>query len=260
MKRAALIAVIAVYGFLIMRFVVTSRKSVNRVVESGVKTEGRKAVTAMLQFPPTASPADRSSETIQGMSEAPEPHDLVMPLHSPSDFPELPEDFRKLLISRGCQIPEPYFRQGSLLERPRTVISGEFARSGQTDWAVVCEKDGQSSIVVFWGKPTDCDSELAAAANDDYIEGDGSPTGTIWSFKRSIWPVTSEELPDQRKSDKLSETDPEHYAGGGNWVGSPPPDYTNLSHSAIVDYGRHLQSDSWYCSQRHWYKYNSFGE
>jgi hypothetical protein len=51
MKRAALIAVIAVYGFLILRFVVTSRKSVNRVVESGVKTEGRKAASVMGKFP-----------------------------------------------------------------------------------------------------------------------------------------------------------------------------------------------------------------
>jgi hypothetical protein len=240
MKRAALISVIAVYGFLFVRFVFTSPKSINSVGEPGVKTEGRKA--AKLQFTPKASPEDRTSETIQGVTEAPEPHNPFISLHSPSEFPQLTEEFRKLLFNRGCEIPEYTEPAYIVHEPPKTVISGDFAQSGQTDWAVVCEKDGQSSIVIFWGKPTDCDSELAAAANDNFDQ-------------RGISTATSEELLDQIKSDHEQQE-----AGGGNWVASPPPDYPNLSHSAIGDYGRHDESYFWYCSEGHWYAYNAFVE
>jgi len=166
----------------------------------------------------------------------------LQPLLPPSSFPELPEAFRTLLDSRGCKIPEMRYRDG-----PRGVISREFAQRGQTDWAALCDKGGQSSILVFWGKNAECDSELATAGDIQYIEGDGG---------RAILPTASEELLDQIKSDR----DPTHEAGGGNWIGSPAPDYPNLSHSAITDYGRKLQSDSWYCSQDHWYDYRAFGE
>ena len=52
------------------------------------------------------------------------------------------------------------------------VIHGQFARRGQTDWAVLCSKAGQSTILIFWGKASTCAGELNTEKDDDirYIE------------------------------------------------------------------------------------------
>jgi len=258
MKRAALIVLIAILtGFLFEHFVFTSRRSVNNVGEPGVKTEGRKAdeiapakdsetrkeLTARLQFPPGASSADRTSETIQGVTEAPYPH-AVTSLRSPSDFPELPQDFGKLLIGRGCQIPE-YSNLGFKVIPPKTVISGDFAQSGQTDWAVICQKDDQSSIVVFWAKPTgaECDPELEKSGNRDYHE--------------SIRAVSSSEI--LERTNPFNEGGPDFTAGA--WMGpSPPPEYPNISHSGIAANNANKEFRLSYCSQGHWYHFQAVGE
>jgi hypothetical protein len=36
------------------------------------------------------------------------------------------------------------------LKKPKNVIKGEFARPGQTDWAVLCSVKGVPTILVFW--------------------------------------------------------------------------------------------------------------
>jgi hypothetical protein len=62
----------------------------------------------------------------------------------PTAFPELPKNLVVELKRRGCTIPQPY------TNRKANVIRGEFAKPGQTDWAVLCSKSGFSSILVFW--------------------------------------------------------------------------------------------------------------
>jgi hypothetical protein len=70
----------------------------------------------------------------------------------PRAFPELPKNLLRELERRGCQIPQAY------TDRRHNVIEGEFARPGQTDWAVLCSSRGFISLLVFWNgserKPT----------------------------------------------------------------------------------------------------------
>src|SRR5689334_20231186 len=69
----------------------------------------------------------------------------------PSSFHDLPESFRKILEQRGCAIPQAFQEP----QKPNNVIRGEFAQTGQRDWAVLCSKGESSSIVVFLGRAGD---------------------------------------------------------------------------------------------------------
>lgn len=97
----------------------------------------------------------------------------------PSAFPKLPRQVRRSLRSRGCTIPQAFADA-----KPHNVISGEFARRGQTDWAVLCSRNGVSSILVFWGGSARSVAELAKGADRNFLQVvDGN--GKI-GFSRSI--------------------------------------------------------------------------
>jgi len=72
----------------------------------------------------------------------------------PSAFPELPKNLVTELKRRGCTIP-----QVAGFNRRQNVIRGEFAKPGQTDWAVLCYSAGFLELDVFWNG-----SELDTAA------------------------------------------------------------------------------------------------
>ncbi len=76
---------------------------------------------------------------------------LVLPLDS---FPELPPPARHALDTLGCRIPELRTTVGS------AVVQGRFARSDQTDWAVLCVRGAQMMVVVVWGQATPCPETL----------------------------------------------------------------------------------------------------
>ena len=80
----------------------------------------------------------------------------------PSAFPELPASITRDLVGRGCLIPqvEPW-AAGS-----HNVISGQFRRPGQTDWAIVCSIDRASSLLIFWN---------GSAADVENLNGDRRP-------------------------------------------------------------------------------------
>lgn len=78
----------------------------------------------------------------------------------PSAFPVLPLDLQRILTGRGCRVPQTWRRWRDL---PNNVVSGEFAPTGQTDWAVLCSDGTASSVVVFWGGTSRCDPVLAPA-------------------------------------------------------------------------------------------------
>lgn len=63
----------------------------------------------------------------------------------PAAFRELPGKLARELQKQGCTIP-----QSSAVKQPHNVIRGEFAVTGQTDWAVLCSKEGASTLLVFW--------------------------------------------------------------------------------------------------------------
>jgi hypothetical protein len=83
----------------------------------------------------------------------------------PAAFPRLPKSIVQYLHGRGCTIPQTY-----LSSEPHNVISGEFARRGQTDWAVLCSRSGESSILVFWRGSTKSVAELAKAPDRGFLQ------------------------------------------------------------------------------------------
>lgn len=98
---------------------------------------------------------------------------------APSAFPQLPRAVARALTRRGCTVP-----QASYPAAPHNVISGRFARKGQTDWAVLCSRRGSSAILVFWGGTAKSVAEIARARDASYLQTiDGA--GKI-GFSRSI--------------------------------------------------------------------------
>jgi TonB family protein len=162
----------------------------------------------------------------------------------PSSFPDLPTAFRAELEGRGCTIP-----QGPWTPEPNNVIRGEFARKGQTDWAALCAQGDQIAIVVFWGEPTACPSEVgtSSAAEAEYFGGDGE--GNV-KLVRSISRVTRQEI-----MDLLQPTE----AGGSSWV-TKPPEYPGLDHLGIGDEPGNYSSYVHYCSHGTWFELETVGE
>jgi hypothetical protein len=106
----------------------------------------------------------------------------------PSAFPNLPPAIQKQAEVRGCEIPQEAFAGETKLNN---VISGEFAQRGQKDWAILCSKGGNSSIVVFWGKSASCAAEIRAEDDATYLQDDGTRR---FVYSRAIRPVNAAQL------------------------------------------------------------------
>jgi hypothetical protein len=84
----------------------------------------------------------------------------------PSAFPELPRSVARELVRRGCLIPqvEPW------ADRLHNVISGQFRKADQTDWAILCSVDGVSSLLIFWnGSAADVENLIGERRPDRVI-------------------------------------------------------------------------------------------
>ena len=112
---------------------------------------------------------------------------------SPSEFKTLPIKIEKELQRQGCTIPQVYYS-----EKFWNVIQGEFAKQGQKDWAVLCSRNGVSSILIFWSGPTqDCDNEVAPAKDKEFLQGIGD--GKI-GFSRAISPASKKFIHSAHKT------------------------------------------------------------
>jgi hypothetical protein len=100
----------------------------------------------------------------------------------PSAFPELPKNLVTELKRRGCTIPQV----GGFNKR-QNVIRGEFAKPGQTDWAVLCYNAGFLGLYVFWNG-----SELDMAAVDRHQLPEALPA----PFETAIAPVSRKYILD----------------------------------------------------------------
>jgi hypothetical protein len=89
----------------------------------------------------------------------------------PSAFANLPKPIIAQLEQRGCTIPQASPELDQRLVRRHNVVHGRFSRPGQVDWAVLCSVGGKTSILVFWGGPSRCPSELALGGDGDYLQG-----------------------------------------------------------------------------------------
>ena len=84
---------------------------------------------------------------------------------APEEFTEVPRSLQRELRRRGCSIPQPYTNGGR-----QNVISGEFTRIGQIDWAVLCSRERQSSILVFRAGDPQQAEELAPRADANFLQ------------------------------------------------------------------------------------------
>ncbi len=85
---------------------------------------------------------------------------------NPSKFTELHQGVIKNLEDRKCTIPQIWHN-----ENLHNVISGEFSRKGQKDWAVLCSVNKISSILIFWNGSTAKVAEIAKSDDLDYFQG-----------------------------------------------------------------------------------------
>jgi len=102
----------------------------------------------------------------------------------PAAFPALPANVIRALQRRGCTIPQEAFAK-----QPVNVIKGQFAKPGQTDWAVLCSVKGVSTILVFW-EGSDLNPAAIGAAEDlGFLQGLG---GDKIGFSRQLSAVNKE--------------------------------------------------------------------
>lgn len=112
---------------------------------------------------------------------------------SPSALPELPRPIVRYLERRRCTVPQSYIRG----QRPNNVISGEFMRRGQQDWAILCSRGGHSVILVFPGGSRRGVRELASRPDRNFLQtisGDGKI-----GYSRQLLPATRGELRGTRR-------------------------------------------------------------
>jgi hypothetical protein len=146
---------------------------------------------------------------------------------SPTAFPEVPHNVVRELQRRGCTIPQEAFTK-----KPHNVIKGEFARPGQTDWAVLCSVKGVSTILVFWNGSENNLAEITAL--EDHIFLQGITTDEV-GYSRGITPVGKDFIM-------------RHYnAYGGP---KPPP----INHQGIDDAFIEKASVTWYFYGGKWLK------
>lgn len=95
--------------------------------------------------------------------------DLATVRLSPTAFPELPAGVVRVLLARGCTVPQLWGTKG-----PHNVVRGEFARRGQADWAVLCSRNRESALLVFWRGDADSVAEHPAVPDLNFLQGVGN--------------------------------------------------------------------------------------
>ena len=145
----------------------------------------------------------------------------------PAAFPELPRKVIRELQRRGCTIPQP-----PSASKLHNVISGAFAKPGQTDWAALCSVKGVSTILVFWNGSDKNPAEIARLEDRIFLQG-MAPDQI--GYSRAINPIGKEFIV-------------RHYdAYGGP---KPPP----IDHQGIDDVFLEKASVAWYFYDGKWLK------
>jgi hypothetical protein len=143
-------------------------------------------------------------------------------------FNKLPGEIVKGLKTLKCTVPQTYENR-----KPHNVIQGSFAEENQTDWAVLCSKNGVSSIKIFWGGAAKCPSVISGSHDRKWLQGIGNDKIV---YSRAIGPASKETILGY------------HKAFGGP---TPPP----ISHQGIDDYFVGKASVVHYCSNGKWIEF-----
>ena len=145
----------------------------------------------------------------------------------PAGIPQISPNVVRELQHRGCTVPQETFSN-----KPNNVIRGEFAKPGQTDWAVLCSVKGVSTILVFWNGSETSPAAIAPLEDRNFIQGI-TPGKT--GFSRGIAAVGKDFIM-------------RHYdAYGGP---KPPP----INHQGIDDAFIEKASVTWYFQGEKWWK------
>lgn len=99
----------------------------------------------------------------------------------PTAFKQLPKNLVAELQRRGCTIPQVPMTLGQ-----RGIIRAEFAKPGQTDWAVLCSVGRASSILVFWNGSEINPARIAKTKDIDRLQ---SWADSKMVYSRQIEPV-----------------------------------------------------------------------
>ena len=129
----------------------STRSALPAVVET---TETRSRGYLASAEPPTAEDWARADSTA-----------LRLP---PDSFPELPAVVRDDLRKRGCTVP-----QSPQLPEKHNVISGQFIRAGQSDWAVLCSIALVSRVLVYRAGTVAVIDTLGESRDADFLQGIG---------------------------------------------------------------------------------------
>ncbi len=124
----------------------------------------------------------------------------------PSAFSRLPKSIVSYLETRGCTVP-----QISGETTPHNVIRGEFAQSGQFDWAVLCSRQRVSAIWVFWNGSTKAVARFAEANDKHYLQTTSEGGGI--GFSRAIDVAAKDYIFKQQRGDNGKKLPPIKHQG-----------------------------------------------
>ena len=145
---------------------------------------------------------------------------------SPAVFSTLPKNIISYLQSKRCTIPQAFIGEES-----HNVIRGEFLKSKQFDWAVLCSRNRVSSILIFWNGSTKSVSKIASSEDKGFLQTiDGN--GNI-GFSRSIGVVGRAYIMN-------------HY----RWYGGRRP--SKITHQGIDDGFVEKASSVYYLYRKRW--------
>jgi hypothetical protein len=174
-------------------------------------------------LPRVGTPEPRSDSQRAGPALA-----LDTLLVSPTAVSQLPVETRTVLIAQGCLIP----KSGNPLKL--NIVSGTLATRGQTDWAMLCWRDQESYILIFWGGRDTCPPLIQ-------FERDSIPASTV--------PVGAFH-PDRY----ILVLDTREYGSIGDWPPAPAPQPNDLNHDVLDDGIAQKASVRWYCQAGVWWQ------
>jgi hypothetical protein len=110
----------------------------------------------------------------------------------PSAFPALPRAMSRYLTRRKCTIPQSAYGEGR-----HNVIRGQFMVRGRSDWAVLCSRDGTSTILVFAPGRAKPIAEVGWSEDVHYLQGG---VGGRPDFSHSISVATRKKILSYRRA------------------------------------------------------------
>jgi hypothetical protein len=123
-------------------------------------------------------------------------HPFTIVRLTPAAFPDLPGTVRDELVKRGCLIP-----QTSAAKQPENVTSGKFRDGSSGDWAVLCSREGVSSVLVFWNGSVESVQEIGKQQDSDYMQKQHS--GEFFEYSRRISAASPERIRKPKQNRKL---------------------------------------------------------